>query len=326
MRSFVVVGTTAFLIVVACTGCRAFYTPTFEPRVLPRALGLAAETVPEVLALPEEEIDIGRAALLVAREDRPDLDVDAYLRRLDEDARRLGRRLPEGTPAAEAVRRTLALLQPGRQPGNGPSGRSRAGPSVRTSGLPERGLPPGIDLARILDGGEGNCLGVTLLYLAVAERVGMPLYGVSAPEHFFVRYDDGVTRINIEPTRGGRIVPDRTYRTRVSRESIDQGIHLRSESKRQVIASLLANRAGYRAIQGRLVEAERDALRALAVKPYWPQGYVNRGLVHELSGRTKEAVSDYRRALKLDPRCVGALNNLAALYSRGGALRHTQDK
>lgn len=190
---------------------------------------------------------------------------------------------------------------------------------VQTSAIPKKGLPPQIDLARILDGAKGNCLGLTMLYLAVAERVGLPLYGVSAPEHSFVRYDDGVTRINIEPTRGGKILRDRAYikAADISPDSIERGIYLRSESKRQMIASLLANRAGYRAMQGDLQGASGDATRALAVKPYWPQGYVNRGLVHELSGRAREAESDYRYALKLDPHCVGALNNLAALYSRG---------
>ena len=313
----------------ACTGCRALYTRTFKPDVLPRAAGLAAETVAEVLTLPESEIDIGRAALLVAREDRPDLDVDAYLRRLDEIAARLRRRLPEGTAAAEAVRQTVAVVQPRNRPRRRPSGRRRRRRaavfdlSVRASDMPAKGLPPQIDLARILDGAGGNCLGLTLLYLAVAERVGLPLHGVSAPEHFFVRYDDGVTRINLEPTRGGRTpVKDRAYiqSGRISRDSLDRGIHLRTESKRQVLASLLANRAGYRAVQGELGAAYGDALRALAVKPYWPQAYVNRGLVHELAGRAREAEADYRRAFKLVPHCVGALNNLAALYSRGRAF------
>jgi regulator of sirC expression with transglutaminase-like and TPR domain len=315
-------------VLAACTGCRALYTRTFKPDVLPRAAGLAAETVAEVLTLPESEIDIGRAALLVAREDRPDLDVDAYLRRLDETAARLRRRLPEGTTAAEAVRQTVAVVQPRSRSGRRPSSRRRRRAavfdlSVRASDMPAKGLPPEIDLARILDGAEGNCLGLTLLYLAVAERAGLPLHGVSAPEHFFVRYDDGITRINVEPTRGGRTpVKDRAYiqSGRISRDSLDRGIHLRTESKRQVLASLLANRAGYRAVQGELAAAHGDALRALAVKPYWPQAYVNRGLVHELAGRAREAEADYRRALRLDPNCVGALNNLAALYSRGRAF------
>lgn len=292
------------------SGCKIIYDATVSLDPRPRARGLAAATLAEVLALPEEEIDIGRAALLVAREDRPELRVDEYLRRLDGLAARLRRRLPEGTTVRDAVRELVLLVQP--------SGRAASALSGTTVDGAEGAFPPGLDIARILDGSPGNCLGIGLLYLAAAERVGLPLRGVSAPEHFFVRFDDGVWRENIEPTRGGARVSDDAYRRlrRISREAVDAGIYLRSESKRQVIASLLANRAGYRALAGRLDEALEDAERALAVKPYWPQAYVNRGLVNGLAGRPREAEADYHEALKRDPNCAGALNNLAELYVR----------
>jgi Flp pilus assembly protein TadD len=301
-------------------GCRFVYTRTVELSPRPRREGLRAESVSEVLLLPEEEIDLGRAALLVAREDRPDIEVGRHLRRLDEIAERLKRRLPEGTSVADAVRETVRLVQPvaaGARGGGPPAVQHDAARPAEAAG--EGDLPPEIDLARILDGEcAGNCLGSSLLYLAVAERAGLPLRGVSAPEHFFVRFDDGITRVNIEPTRGGRSVPDDGYRREkcVSDEAFDAGIYLRSESKRQVLANLLANRAGYRALGGRLERALRDAEAALAVKPYWPQAHVNRGLALELSGRLDEAGAEYRRALELDPHCAGALNNLAALRVR----------
>jgi len=291
-------------------GCRTLYDATVTPRPLPRARGLAVETLAEALALPNEEIDVGRAALLAVREDQPDLDVERYLRRLDDLGVRVRRRVATGTAVSDAVRELVSVVQP--------SG-VQAGELPRT-GSTGPGLPPELDLARILDGGKGNCLGLGLLYLAVAERVGLPIVGVSAPEHFFVRFDDGVTRLNIEPTRGGAAVSDRAYRDsrHVSPEAEERGIYLRSESKRQVLASLIANKAGYRALAGRLDDALADAERALAVKPYWPQGYVNRGLAHELAGRMREAEADYRNALRYDPRCAGALNNLASLYVRSG--------
>lgn len=301
-------------------GCRASYTPTVVFQPLSRTRGLAAEAVPEILALPEEEIDVGRAALVVAHEDRPGLDIGPYLRRLDEIALRLRRRTPEGASVQEALAELVRLVQPG--------GRFASG--LTDSPVTAEGLPPELDLARILDGERGNCLGYGLLYLAVAERAGWPVYGVHAPEHFFVRFDDGVTRVNLEPTRGGATLSDKSYisRRQVHSGPVENGIYLRSESKRQVIASLLANRAGLRALAGRLDEARADVERALAVKPYWPQGHVNLGLVNELEGRHVQAETEYKKALRYDPHCVGALNNLAALYvrsageGRGGGARN----
>jgi regulator of sirC expression with transglutaminase-like and TPR domain len=296
-------------------GCRFLYDRTIKLERRERTRGLAAATVYDVLTLPEEEIDIGRAATLVIREERPDVDVEDCLSRLDTMAARLRRRLPEGTGVLEAVEQLVKVVQP--------EGILR--PPARTR--PTRdGFPVEIDIAKIADGAQGNCLGISLVYLAVAERVGLPVYGVSAPEHSFVRFDDGVTQVNIEPTLGGRRIPDKEYikRRRISAESVDRGIYLRSESKRQVIASLLANRAGYRALAGQHRAAIEDAARALAVKPYWPQAYVNRGLAFERTGRRKRAEEDYHSALQLDPNCAGALNNLAALYvldARSGSSR-----
>ena len=292
-------------------GCRASYTPSVIFQPLSRARGLAAGTVPEILALPEEEIDVGRAALVVAHEDRPGLQIEPYLRRLDEIALRLRRRTPEGASVRDVLAELVRLVQPG--------GRFASG--LTESSATADGLPPELDLARIMDGERGNCLGYGLLYLAVAERAGLPVYGVHAPEHFFVRFDDGVTRVNLEPTRGGATLSDKSYvvRRQVHAESVEDGIYLRSESKRQVIASLLANRAGLRALAGRLDEARADAERALAVKPYWPQAHVNLGLVNELEGRYAQAETEYKRALRYDPHCVGAFNNLAALYVRSAA-------
>jgi regulator of sirC expression with transglutaminase-like and TPR domain len=296
------------LALAAASGCRALYSPTAHLSPLPRSAGLVAGDLRDVLVLPDDEIDIGRAMLLAARDERAGLDVDGYLARLDELAARLRRRLPEGISAHEALRQLTQVVQPEGVPSRR-TGNDRGGTG---------GLPAEIDISRLLDGARGNCLGISLLYLAVAERVGLPLYGVSAPEHFFVRFDDGVKRINIEPTMGGRIVADREYvaQRRISNEAVERGIYLRTESKRQVVASLLANRAGYRALAGMLPEALDDAERALAIKPYWPQAHVNRGLALELSGDVEGAEDAYHRALQLDPHCSGALNNLAAICTR----------
>ena len=61
---------------------------------------------------------------------------------------------------------------------------------------------------------KGACLGVSLIMLMLAEKVGCPLYGVVLPGHFFCRYDDGKTRINIEPNRQGCLHDNGYYRQR----------------------------------------------------------------------------------------------------------------
>jgi len=61
---------------------------------------------------------------------------------------------------------------------------------------------------------KGACLGVSLVMLMLAERIGCPMYGVMLPGHFFCRYDDGIKRFNIEPNKSGFSHPDGYYRER----------------------------------------------------------------------------------------------------------------
>jgi tetratricopeptide (TPR) repeat protein len=58
---------------------------------------------------------------------------------------------------------------------------------------------------------KGACLGVSLIMLMFAERLGCPLYGVMLPGHFFCRYDSGSRHFNIEPNRAGYRHPNEYY-------------------------------------------------------------------------------------------------------------------
>jgi tetratricopeptide (TPR) repeat protein len=58
---------------------------------------------------------------------------------------------------------------------------------------------------------KGACLGVSLIMLMLAERLGCPLYGVMLPGHFFCRYDSGSQHYNIEPNKAGYRHPNEYY-------------------------------------------------------------------------------------------------------------------
>lgn len=67
------------------------------------------------------------------------------------------------------------------------------------------------DLGEVLHGGGGNCVGLTAVYLAVGECLGLPLRAVQSPGHVFVRYDDGRIRFNVETTAGGELRMESDY-------------------------------------------------------------------------------------------------------------------
>src|SRR5262249_45410061 len=138
---------------------------------------------------PDAHIDVAEAALLIAQEEYPQLDVAAYLARLDDLAAQAGADLRAGLPAAEQVARLnhLLLLVLGFK------GNDRNYYDPRNSFLND-----------VLDRRTGIPITLSVVYSEVAQRLDLPIYGVSFPGHFLVRH---VTEppIIIDPFFGGVI-------------------------------------------------------------------------------------------------------------------------
>ncbi len=49
-------------------------------------------------------------------------------------------------------------------------------------------------LETVLARKKGNCLGLSMLYLSLADRLGIPFRGVYVPSHCFVRYEGNAVR------------------------------------------------------------------------------------------------------------------------------------
>ena len=66
-------------------------------------------------------------------------------------------------------------------------------------------------LPSVMDSREGVCLGVSILYLCLAQRLGLPLEIITPPGHIYVRYRHGAHVVNIETTARGIDLPSDTY-------------------------------------------------------------------------------------------------------------------
>ena len=58
-------------------------------------------------------------------------------------------------------------------------------------------------LPSVLDSRRGVCLGVSILYICIAQRLSLPLEMITPPGHIYVRYKNGEKEINIETTARG---------------------------------------------------------------------------------------------------------------------------
>ncbi len=126
-----------------------------------------------VLQGKEEEVDLLRAALLIARLDNEDVDVEAYRAEVERMARKIGAGLARD--AGEKAR--LAALNKHLFTERGFHG-SRGDYYNRSNSY----------LSEVIDDGEGIPITLSVLYIELGRRLGLKLTGVGLPGHFVVRY------------------------------------------------------------------------------------------------------------------------------------------
>ncbi len=71
---------------------------------------------------------------------------------------------------------------------------------------------------------------------------------------------------------------------------------------------------------GALPKAEAAFRKALSLHVVSPDAHTGLGVCLQLEGKTRDAVAEHEQALQLDPACVSARVNLAALYTETGNL------
>jgi regulator of sirC expression with transglutaminase-like and TPR domain len=126
----------------------------------------------EEISQPDEEIDLATAALYLAQEEYPGLDVNFYLTTLETMAAEVTSRLP-------VERYPLRMIQTLNQ---------YLYDDLRFSGNTEDYYDPRNSyLNEVIDRRIGIPITLSLVYLAVAQRINFPMVGVGMPGHFLVR-------------------------------------------------------------------------------------------------------------------------------------------
>jgi len=171
-------------------------------------------------------------------------------------------------------------------------------------------------LETVLARKKGNCLGLSMLYLSIADRLGVPFRGVYVPSHCFVRYEGKTIRRNVEFADGGASWGDERYR-RVFRIRPGRPYLVSLSNTEMVGVFLKTLGAGY-SRKGREEEALRLYGEAKRFYPGLPDVHYNAGVSLQRLGRQEEAIAKYRRALELDPEMAAARENLSVLLAGQG--------
>ena len=162
--------------------------------------GYNAATEEEVLSLDDTDIDIARALLLSYYGDDDVEEISRYEALLDIMSLEILAGLSDEAPPEDIIRAISRFVFE----------------TMRFRFPPESLYRQDIDyytfLPSVLDSRRGVCLGVSTLYLCIAQRLGLDLEVVTPPGHIFLRYrhDDG-TFTNIETTARGIDIPTESY-------------------------------------------------------------------------------------------------------------------
>jgi regulator of sirC expression with transglutaminase-like and TPR domain len=177
----------------------------------------------------------------------------------------------------------------------------------------------------------GNPISLAMVQIEVARRLGVPLDGVSFPGHFLVRLpvDDGI--LVMDPFNGGRPLGADELRERVKPHlggdvpDDNALLHiLDPASHRAILIRMLRNLHGVYAERDEWDRAARSADRVLKLSPDQPEAVRDRGLAYLKMDYRPGARQDLAHYLELAPYAgdAQALHERLVEISVGRSLMH----
>src|SRR6185295_666162 len=152
------------------------------------------EEFKDLASVSDEHIDLERGGFLIARYAYPVLDVGAYSRQLDDMAAEMRERIGwrvSGEEAIKALSRYLFTEQ-------GFRGNSRNYYEADNSYL-----------NRVLDRRTGRPITLSVVYLLLDQRLGLPVFGIGMPGHFLVKFESDRYKIFVDCFNGGALLTEK---------------------------------------------------------------------------------------------------------------------
>jgi regulator of sirC expression with transglutaminase-like and TPR domain len=169
-------------------------------------------------------------------------------------------------------------------------------------------------------------ISMAVIWLELAQGIGLKARGVSFPGHFLVKVNLSEGQVVIDPLTGQslsreelaeRLEPFRQISSLVDEQEVPLGLYLQAAPPRDIIARMLRNLKEIHATQEdwpRLI-AVQD--RLIVLLPLAWSEYRDRGLAHAEAGHPGHALEDLETYLAN----AGAVTDHAAIAARAAELR-----
>lgn len=244
----------------------------------------AARAFADIVQVPEDEdLDLARAALAIAAAEDPSVEADRWVGELDAIAAHVALLVPERASVRQrVVALNRHLFEELRFRGN----------------LEDYYDPRNSHLHRVLERRTGIPITLSLVYIEVGRRLGLPVAGVGLPGHFVVKVADADEEILLDPFYQGAILTRAECQKRL--DAIYGGRvvlgeqFLRAVGKRDLLARMLYNLKRIHLKAGDHGRALAVVDMLLALQPYAFEDVRDRGMLLYKAGRYDEALRDLR--------------------------------
>ncbi len=226
------------------------------------------------------------AAVSLAQDEYPDLDVQGVLHEMDQLQARLRRRVGANAGQLHKLRTLNQFFF------------LELGFGVNANDYYD---PDNSFIHKVLHSRRGIPITLALVWMEMAQELGLDVRGICFPGHFLVKIDLVLGQAVIDPANGQslsrenlteRLEPLRRQAASLDVEIAPLGWYLQAASEREIMARMLRNLK-------ELHRENKDWWRLLAVQERlvvllpqsWPE-YRDRGLAHAELGHTEQAVAD----------------------------------
>jgi regulator of sirC expression with transglutaminase-like and TPR domain len=263
-----------------------------EPRAAPR------EALSAIGQLADSEIDIGNAALQLARVDAPDADWRGAARHLSD--------LAHG-----AVKRAAAIEKEDLPARAAALAELLAGEFGYAGDVETYDDPANANLIRITERRRGLPVALGVIWLHAARAAGWGSHGVDFPAHFLVALEGHKTQVVLDVFNGGQVMSARELRALLKRvegekAELRPGL-LQPMSTRRVLLRLQNNIMTRRLEAGDLRGGLRCTEDMLLIAPDQAELWRQAGIMNQRLEQVAAARDCYQRFLELVPE--GAVAN-----------------
>lgn len=245
------------------------------------------QSVFDILNITEDQIDIGHWALIIANECDSTVNINQYLKKLDNMVSEIYRMIAgRDGDMLKFIMTKMFLYDTGQWNNYQPFLYDLDDPMGKENNSQL--------LSYYIDNKKGNCVSMPTLFISLMERVDpdIQFFGSTAPLHLFCRmYDRQSGDLwNVEATNGGTPARDEWYSEQfhITQTAIDSGLYLSTLTKKEYVGELIGTIVSKYRSEGQYEKAlEYNELR-LKINPNSATGLVQQGALFGWIGHTKQ--------------------------------------